>query len=95
MYIIHVCIVTVIAGCVLGLVILAILIIIAAFLIVTKSKRTDRTTERIHPDAAEEEGPDDEIDGIKKHAPTHTSDEQERLLRQRVQRGERSARTKK
>ena len=95
MYIIHVCITTVIAGCVLGLAMLAILITIAAFLIVTKSKKTGRTTERIHPDAAEEEGSDDETDGFKKRAPTRTSDEKEKLLRQRMQKGKQSARTKK
>ena len=84
-----------IAGCVPGLAVLAVLIIIAAFLIISKCRRTGRRAERIQPDAAEEEGPDDETDGIKKRAPTRISDEKEKLLRQRVQKGEQSARTKK
>ena len=82
-----------IAGCVSGLMIilLAILVFIAvcAFLITRKDrrlfKRTHRGAERIHPDAAAEV-PDEEVqhDGVKKRALTYTSDEQERLLRQRI-----------
>ena len=81
----------VIAGCVSGLMMLAILVFVAvcAFLITRKGRhlfrRTHHGAERIRPDSTEV--PDEEHDGVRKRAPTHTSDEQERLLRQRI-RGE-------
>ena len=73
-----------------GVVILALLVVIAVSLCVfliskrnRKYKRTGYEVERVHPDAVEDDERDDETDRVKR-TPAHTSDEQERLLRQRT-----------
>ena len=69
-----------------GVVILVVIVVIVAvsvFLISRRNKkykRTDDEVQRVRSDAVEDDG---EPDGVE-HASTHTSDERERLLRQRT-----------
>ena len=71
-----------------GVVILALLVFIAVSLCVfliskrnRKYKKTGHEVERVYPDAVEDDEHDVETDRVKR-TPVHTSDEQERLLRQ-------------